>query len=128
MSFQEAQAHECWRQAMPDELTAIEANGTWNWEEAPVGIRAISLKWVFKTKRDTVGNISKYKARLVAKGFHTGSTARVCATPAGLRGRLGVAGPSHGCEIDIPQRRAARSGLHCAALDHKVGLRTLLQC
>jgi hypothetical protein len=68
-SFQEAHAHECWRQAMLDEMTVIEANGTWKLEDAPVGIRPIGLKWVFKMKRDTTGNISKYKARLVVKGY-----------------------------------------------------------
>jgi hypothetical protein len=47
---------------MLDEMTAIEANRTWKLEEAPTGIRPIGLKWVFKTKRDAAGNISKYKA------------------------------------------------------------------
>jgi hypothetical protein len=68
-SFQEAQVHECWRQAMLDEMTAIEANGMWKLEEAPTDIRPIGLKWVFKMKRDATGNISKYKARLMAKGY-----------------------------------------------------------
>jgi hypothetical protein len=54
---------------MFDEMTAIEVNGTWKLEEALAGIRPIGLKWVFRTKRDATGNISKYKARLVAKGY-----------------------------------------------------------
>jgi hypothetical protein len=49
-SFQEAQAHECWRRAMLVEMAAIEANGTWKLEEAPAGVRSISLNWVVKTK------------------------------------------------------------------------------
>jgi hypothetical protein len=33
------------------------------------GSLLISLKWVFKRKRDEVGAIIKHKARLVARGF-----------------------------------------------------------
>jgi hypothetical protein len=51
------------------EMAAIEANATWKLEEAPAGIRLIGLKWVFKTKRDTAGNVTKYKARLMVKGY-----------------------------------------------------------
>jgi hypothetical protein len=68
-SFQEAQAHECWRKVMLDEMTTIEASGTWKLEEAPADVRPIGLKWVFKTKRDAAGIIIKHKARLVVKGY-----------------------------------------------------------
>ena len=33
------------------------------------GAKAIGCKWVFKTKRDSLGNIERYKPKLVAKGF-----------------------------------------------------------
>ena len=29
----------------------------------------ISCKWIFKTKRDSKGDVERYKARLVAKGY-----------------------------------------------------------
>ena len=35
----------------------------------PNSTKAIGYKWVFKTKKDTLGNIERYKARLVTKGF-----------------------------------------------------------
>ncbi|PKI65260.1 hypothetical protein CRG98_014409 [Punica granatum] len=31
--------------------------------------KRVGCKWVFKTKRDSRGNIKRYKARLVARGF-----------------------------------------------------------
>ena len=33
------------------------------------GCKRVGCKWVFKTKRDSQGNIERYRARLVAKGF-----------------------------------------------------------
>lgn len=36
--------------------------------ELPVGYKDIGLKWIFKLKRNTNGEINKYKAKLVAKG------------------------------------------------------------
>lgn len=34
-TFEEAQARECWRLAMIDEITSIEANGTWELVDPP---------------------------------------------------------------------------------------------
>ena len=68
-SFEEAMRHDCWRHAMLDEMTSIEASGTWRLVEPPARTRPIGLKWVFKTKRDATGIVTKHKARLVAKGY-----------------------------------------------------------
>ena len=54
---------------MLEEMKAIEENETWQLVDPPLGCRPISLKWVYKVKRDEHGAIVKHKARLVARGF-----------------------------------------------------------
>ena len=54
---------------MQSEMDAVEKNRTWELADLPRGHRAITLKWVFKLKRDEAGTVVKHKARLVARGF-----------------------------------------------------------
>jgi hypothetical protein len=54
---------------MQSEMDAVEKNHTWELADLPRGHNTITLKWVFKLKRDEVGAIVKHKARLVAYGF-----------------------------------------------------------
>jgi hypothetical protein len=48
---------------MKAEMDAVEKNRTWELADLPRGHRAITLKWVFKLKRDKVGAIIKHKAQ-----------------------------------------------------------------
>ena len=50
-------------------MKAIEENETSQLVDPPLGCRPISLKWVYKVKRDELGAIVKHKVRLVARGF-----------------------------------------------------------
>ncbi|XP_066324167.1 uncharacterized mitochondrial protein AtMg00820-like [Miscanthus floridulus] len=68
-SLQEADSDPNWVAAMEDEMESIRDNETWSLVELPRGHRAISLKWVYKVKRDENDGIIKYKARLIAKGY-----------------------------------------------------------
>jgi hypothetical protein len=54
---------------MLEEMKAIEENETWQLINPPPGCHPISLKWVYKVKRDEHGAIVKNKARLMARGF-----------------------------------------------------------
>ncbi|KAD6795308.1 hypothetical protein E3N88_06204 [Mikania micrantha] len=47
----------------------MKTNNVWTLIELPRGAKAVSCKWVYKTKLDPNGNIERYKARLVAKGY-----------------------------------------------------------
>jgi hypothetical protein len=58
-----------WCAAMQSQMDAVEKNCIWKLVDIPRGHRAITLKWVFKLKRDEAGAIVKHKARLVARGF-----------------------------------------------------------
>ena len=50
---------------MLEEMKAIEENETWQLVDPPLGYRPISLKWVYKVKRDERGAIVKHKTRLI---------------------------------------------------------------
>lgn len=68
ITYDQAAKEKVWRSAMQSEIEAIERNNIWKLTTLPPGHKAIDLKWVFKLKRDTSGEIVKHKARLVAKG------------------------------------------------------------
>ncbi|RVX12033.1 Retrovirus-related Pol polyprotein from transposon TNT 1-94 [Vitis vinifera] len=58
-----------WIKAMNEEYKSMQDNKVWELVPLPVGTKPIGCKWIFKTKRDSNGNVERYKARLVAKGF-----------------------------------------------------------
>ena len=47
----------------------MDQNKVWDLVELLEGYKKVGCKWVFKTKRDTSGNIERYKVKLVAKDF-----------------------------------------------------------
>ncbi|WVZ84641.1 LOW QUALITY PROTEIN: hypothetical protein U9M48_031648 [Paspalum notatum var. saurae] len=67
-SYAEAEKDAHWRRAM-EEMNAIMENGTWELVEPLPSCRPISLKWVYKIKRDERGEVVRHKVRLVARGF-----------------------------------------------------------
>ncbi|KAH9793735.1 hypothetical protein KPL71_004641 [Citrus sinensis] len=51
------------------EYKSMQDNKVWELISLPSGAKPIGCKWIFKTNRDSNGNVERYKARLVAKGF-----------------------------------------------------------
>lgn len=68
-TIQEALSHKGWRQAMIDEMTALESNNTWELVPLPAGKSIVGCRWVFNVKVGPDGHIDRLKARLVAKGY-----------------------------------------------------------
>ena len=69
--FAEAWADDDWRISMEDEINSLNMNKTWTVVDVasiPYGRRIIRCKWVWKIKRDELGQIARYKSRLVACG------------------------------------------------------------
>ena len=58
-----------WIEAMNEEYKSMQDNKVWELVPLPEGKKPIGCKWIFKTKRDSKGNVERYKARLVAKGY-----------------------------------------------------------
>ncbi|KZV44334.1 hypothetical protein F511_18136 [Dorcoceras hygrometricum] len=58
-----------WRQAMNDELKALELNHTWSVVSLPLGKSMVGCHRVYKAKLAADGSLHRYKARLVAKGY-----------------------------------------------------------
>lgn len=57
-----------WLATMKEELIEIEKNKTWELVEETIK-KPIDLKWVYKMKQRSNGEISKQKETLVARGF-----------------------------------------------------------
>ena len=58
-----------WQEAVQKKREAIEKNKTWGLTNWLPEHKLIDLKWVFKLKKNSEGNVIKHKARLVAKGY-----------------------------------------------------------
>jgi hypothetical protein len=67
-NFTEAEQDTTWQAAMQEEIDSVKRNQTWKLANLPQGHRAITLKWVYKLKRNKARDIVKHKARLVARG------------------------------------------------------------
>lgn len=52
---------------MEKEYETLIRNGTWSLVPRPANKKILTNRWVFKTKRDSHGQIEKHKARLVAR-------------------------------------------------------------
>ncbi|GJV65502.1 retrovirus-related pol polyprotein from transposon TNT 1-94 [Tanacetum coccineum] len=60
---------EMWIDAMKEELKSMAQNKVSDLVNFPAGTKRVGFKWVFKTKRNSKGNVERYKSRLVAKGY-----------------------------------------------------------
>ncbi|GJZ51772.1 reverse transcriptase, RNA-dependent DNA polymerase [Tanacetum coccineum] len=68
-SYNHASRYPEWLQVMQTELKTLEKNHTWELTSLPPGHKAISSKWVFKTKYKADGTIDRYKER-TSQGTH----------------------------------------------------------
>ena len=58
-----------WYSAMKEEMNSMVSNRVWDLVEFPDGVKVIGCKSIFKTKRDSLGNIERHKAKIASKGF-----------------------------------------------------------
>ena len=58
-----------WLQAMKEELDILKEQDVWTVVPTPQNRNIVGCRWVYKIKRDAMGNIIRYKARLVAQGY-----------------------------------------------------------
>ncbi|MBW0531857.1 hypothetical protein O181_071572, partial [Austropuccinia psidii MF-1] len=60
---------EVWLEAIAKELDSMNTLKVWDIVELDPSFKLIGTTWVFKIKRDHLGNITKHKVRLCAQGF-----------------------------------------------------------
>ena len=58
-----------WQAAEDSEMLSLLSKQVFKVVDRTRGMRTMKTKWVYKTKRDSEGRVTKHKARLVAKGF-----------------------------------------------------------
>lgn len=68
-NINEAMKDPAWRDAILEEMKALEKNKTWEVTSLPNGVVPVGCKWVFTIKHKADGTVDRFKARLVAKGY-----------------------------------------------------------
>jgi hypothetical protein len=68
-SFIEEEGDSAWRVAIQQEMDTVEQSKSWELANLPVDQRIITLKWVFKLKKNESSVVVKHKAQLLARGF-----------------------------------------------------------
>ena len=58
-----------WYNAMKEEMNSMASNRVWDLVEFRDGVKAIGCKWVFKTKKDSLGNIERHKESTTRRPF-----------------------------------------------------------
>jgi hypothetical protein len=58
-----------WKNAMKEEMSALQKNKTWNLVQLPKERKTFDCKWVFTVKQTPEGKVERYKVRLVAKEY-----------------------------------------------------------
>ena len=56
-----------WKDAMREEMSALEKNKTWEIIKRPRGKNIVDCKWIFTPKYKANGSLERHKARLVAR-------------------------------------------------------------
>ena len=59
---------EFWQQAMREEMDSLDTHEVLEYVDRPHGQKVIPVHWIFSTKDDAHGNVTRFKARLVAQG------------------------------------------------------------
>uniref|UniRef100_A0A803N1T8 Retrotransposon Copia-like N-terminal domain-containing protein n=1 Tax=Chenopodium quinoa TaxID=63459 RepID=A0A803N1T8_CHEQI len=67
-NYSQASANKEWKEAMEEELSALDSNITWKFSDLPTNKKALDSKWVYKVKFDRNGKVVRLKERLVASG------------------------------------------------------------
>ena len=57
-----------WEEAMGDEVETMRQRDVYDAVPLPDNVKVLGTRWVFKTKRDTDGEVVRYRARLVVQG------------------------------------------------------------
>ena len=68
-TIKETLNHPGWKNAMLEEIHALEDNHTWKLVDLPHGKNVVGCKWVFEVKVNPDGSVARLKARLVVKGY-----------------------------------------------------------
>ena len=68
-STSESLSHPGWKQAMTEEMDALDSNDTWELVALPPCKSSVGCRWIYTVKVGLDGQVDRLKASLIAKGY-----------------------------------------------------------